>query len=112
MELEEHRHNLADVTPVTGIVGLDEEQTAGHERSMHQGEKARRDETQVDLSRLVVRLRMIAVDLGGTVRRQVALKQAHSVGDGEADVAQAALVGATRGVADDDRQYVDAEVIV
>jgi len=79
---------------------------------MYQDEKARCDKPQVDLARLIIRLRMVTVDLGGTLWRQIALQEAHGVADGEADVAQAALIGPPRCVADDDRQNIDAEVVV
>src|SRR5207253_2675418 len=72
----------------------------------------RRDEAFVDLRRVVIRLRVVAVDFADAGRRDVPFEEALPVADGEAEVAQAALVAAARGVADDDRQHVDAEVVV
>src|SRR5579875_57338 len=86
IEVEENRHYVADVTPITEIVCLNEKRTAGHERSMHQDEKTRRDQTQVNLAWFIIRLGMVAVDLGGAVRRQIALQQAHSITDSETDI--------------------------
>ncbi len=112
VKVEEHWHDRAEVTPIARIIRLDEELPARNQRPMDEGKKGRRDETQVDLARLVVRLWMVAVDLGGTVRRQIAFQEADGIRDGEADVGQAALVGPPGGVADDDRQHINAEVIV
>ena len=79
---------------------------------MYEGEKTRCNQTQVDLARLIIRLWMIAVNFGGAVRRQVAFEQPHGIGDSKANVAQAALIAAARGIANDDRQNIDAEMIV
>jgi hypothetical protein len=77
-----------------------------------QGQKVRRNQAFVDLRRVVIRLRVVAVDLGDAARRDVLLQKALPVADGEAEVVQAALVAAAGGIADDDRQHVDAVVVV
>src|SRR5262245_41170443 len=64
------------------------------------------------LRRVVVRLRMIAVDFADAVRFDPALQQLASAADGKANIGQAALVGALARIADDDRQRVDAQVVV
>ncbi len=79
---------------------------------MDQGQEVRRDEALVDLRRVVVGLRVVAVDFGDAARLNVLRQEALPVADGEAEVAQAALVAAPRGVADDDRQHVNAQVVV
>ena len=66
----------------------------------------------MDLRRVVIRLRMVAVDFGDAARLDVLREEAPAVADGEAQVVQAALVAAPGGVADDDGQHVDAEVVV
>src|SRR5205823_3541044 len=60
----------------------------------------------------VVRLRVVTVDLRHAAGRDVAVEEVARVADGEAEVRQAALVAAPRGVADDDGQDVEAEVVV
>ena len=105
VEVEEHRHHLADVLPVAGVVGLDDEQPAGHERAVDQRQERRRDEPAVDLGRVVVRLRVVAVDLA---RPSAARRAGPAVRARRATAnlrfGQAALVAALAGVADDDRQ--------
>ena len=64
------------------------------------------------LGGVVKRLRVVAVDLGRGARLQESVHQPQAVHDGEADVRKAALVGPARGVADDDRKHVGAEVVV
>src|SRR6266849_4905439 len=55
---------------------------------------------------------MVAVDLGSAAGREETRQERLAVADREAQVGQAALVAAARGVANDYRQNVDAEVIV
>ena len=53
------------------MLGREDEASARHQRAMHQGQKTRRDESQMDLARLIVRLRMIAMNLAYRMRRDV-----------------------------------------
>ena len=111
VELEKHRHDLTDVTPVARIIGLDEERTALDQAALDQGKKLRRDEPPLDLSGIVERLRMIAVNLGDAGGFDVALQQLPPAANGEPQVGQAALVAAPGGIADDNRQDIKAQVI-
>lgn len=55
---------------------------------------------------------MIAMDFGDRAGFDVIGEQFSAAADGELDVRQAPLVAAFAGVADDDRQRVEAEVVV
>ena len=112
MELEEHRHNLPNVAPVSRIIRLHEEQTTRHQRTMNLHEKLRRDKPALDLGRVIVRLRMIAMDLRHTARFHVLFQQPFSITNGEANVRQTALVAPAGSVTNNDGQDVDAKVIV
>src|SRR5436190_20199658 len=79
---------------------------------MDQGKKGRRDEPAPNLCRIIVRLRVVAVDLGNTVRCCMALEKLMAATDGKANVAQSALVGPARRIADDYRKNVEPDMIV
>ena len=112
MELEEHGHELADVAPVSRVVGLDEEQAAGDQGAVDPREERGRDETAMHFRGVVERLRVVAMDFRRGPGREQATHERLAVHDGEADVGQAALVGPARGVAKDERQDIDADVVV
>src|SRR5262249_50599830 len=85
---------------------------AGDEPVVDLREERRREQPALHLVGVVVGLRVVAVELGHTAGREVLCQKALSVADGEAEVAEAALVAAPRGVADDDGEDIDAEVVV
>src|SRR5262245_36471602 len=79
---------------------------------MNKRQEGRRDQPAFDLAGIVVGLRVIAVNLGNSVRLNILAQESLGITDGEAQILQAALVAAARGIADDYGQDVDAEVIV
>src|SRR6266496_2748913 len=79
---------------------------------MDQCQELRGDESARDLSGIVVRLRMIAVNLGDAARRHVLLNELQGAADGEAEIGQAALIAPASSITDHQRQNVKAEVIV
>src|SRR5262249_16110463 len=105
-------YDISDVPPVAGVVGLDHEEPAGDERAMDEREELWRDQPAVHLDRVVIGLRVIAMNLGDGAGFDVFGKKFAAAADGELEVRQAALVAAAAGVANDDRERVDAEVVV
>src|SRR5207253_1517890 len=73
LKLEEDRDDLPHVLPVTRIVRLQEELTARQQRTMDEGQESRRNEPALDLARIIIRLRMITVDLRDAARLDVPL---------------------------------------
>ena len=113
VEVEEHRHHLADVVPVAGVVGLDDEQPARDQAAVDQRQERRRDQPAVDLGRVVVRLRVVAVDFAdASAARRSGRAARRPPPTAKRTFVRPALVAALAGVADDDRQGVDAEVVV
>ena len=75
VQVEEHGHDLTHVSPIAGIVRLQEERPARRQRTADQQQEFRRDQPFVDFGRIVVRLRMIAVNLGDAGRGDVVRQQ-------------------------------------
>src|SRR5262245_49449490 len=111
-KVEEDRDDLANVAPVTRIIGLDHEQPAGDQRAMHQRQEPRGDQPAIDLRGVVMRLRMIAVNLDNRAGFDMLGEEFAAAADGVLQVRQAPLVAAAAGVANDDGQRVDTEMVV
>ena len=78
---------------------------------MRQAQKLGSDDPPVRLRRLVVRLRMITVNLGDAGPQNVLGEQLSPADDGKADVFESPLVAPAGGVADDDGKNIDGEMI-
>src|SRR5215468_5024250 len=61
---------------------------------------------------IVIRLRVIAVNLGYAARFHVPIQKIMSIANGEPDIGKPPLIGAPSGVADRERQRVNAQVQV
>ena len=101
-ELKKRGEHASHVGPVVGVVGLHYEEAAGHERVVHVDEQSGRQDAQESLSRVVIGLGVINVDLGDTGWSDISADKRLSVLDGEPDVVQPALIGPAGRVADDD----------
>src|SRR5262249_43345346 len=84
VKVEENRHNLFDVAPVAGIVGLDEEPSTCRQAAMDQYQESRRDQSPRDLTRIVKRLGVIAMDLVDAAGGNVFIEKSKGVNGGEA----------------------------
>src|SRR5688500_11126367 len=88
LELKQQRRDAADVAPVGLVVGLDDEQARNRhapravarvngtrsvrtKRPMHERQKLRRDQPPFRSRRVLVRLRMIEMNLGDAAGRDV-----------------------------------------
>src|SRR6516165_4380935 len=79
---------------------------------MKVGKKRRRQQSAAGVARVMVRLRMIAVRFANGIVGKILRHEALRVDGGKANVAEPALVGAPRRVAQHQRQDVDSQVIM
>lgn len=79
---------------------------------MHVGQEAWPKETPVHVGAIVMRLRMVAVNLMNAGGRQIVADERLGVDGGEANVGEAALVGAAGRIAQYEGEDIDAEVVV
>ena len=85
-KVEERRQNLEHKTPVVGVIGLDDEEAAGGKGCVHESQDLRRQDTQMGLSRVMVGLGMIEVDLGDRAFGHIRTQECLGILDREADV--------------------------
>src|SRR5579862_6010924 len=78
---------------------------------MDQSQEHGREQAPMRVPGVVVRLRVVTVQLAHAAASQVFSQQSEAVASGKAHVRQAALVGAARSVAQDQWQYVDTQMI-
>ena len=102
VESEECGDDLEDVTPIGGVVGLEDENSRGLEAAIDEREEEGSDETPANLTGIVVRLGVIDVDFGDGGVGDVTGEDGLGVADGEADVGEAPLTGTLAGVTDDE----------
>jgi hypothetical protein len=112
VELDEAWQDLADVCPIVWVVGLDHKEAAGREATMDVGEEARGDEAKMSLARVVIRLRVVEVNFGDGLSRDVLGHQRLGIFHAEPDVVEASLVGAPRRVTDNNREQIRCEMVM
>ncbi len=112
LKFEETRDHFLHVIPVAGIICLNEKRSARRQSAMDQDEKFRSHEPTSDLTRIEVRLRMVTVNLSHAARRDMIPHEFRGVAHRESEVAEAALVASSCGVANHHGQNVQTEMIV
>lgn len=104
------KHSL-EIRPVPRVVGLQHQASPGDERSKGEAEKLGGQQATVAGPRVIEGLGMKDVDGRDAVGGDVRGKELASANDGTADIREPPLVGPAGGVANDDGERVDGEMI-